>query len=96
MIGKRISLQDRGERRTSLGVLRYIRIQDENGSALSWPEIWEKFSSLYPYHWAIQFFPPVEDLVDECNIYHLWVLPEAPTGVSINPLSRSNIFQEEK
>jgi hypothetical protein len=51
---------------------------------MAWSEVWATFADRYPGRWAVPFFPPASDLVDEANIYHLFVLEEAPLGVNIN------------
>lgn len=68
--GKRVSsrqkrgfTQDMGERRTSFGVCRYIRVRREDDRPMSWREVWETFIAVYPGEWAVQFFPPAEDLL---------------------------------
>ena len=70
-------------RATSLGVALYIRVRTEDYRQLSWTEVWEAFSGAYPGRWAVQFFPPSDQLVDETNLYHLYVLEDPPVGVSI-------------
>jgi hypothetical protein len=47
---------------------------------MSWTDVWRTFASAYPGKWACQFFPPETELVDEANIYHLFVLDVTPTG----------------
>ena len=70
-------------RQTDLGEALYIRIYTDNYRQLSWSEVWETFSKSYPYQWAIQCFPPEDQLVDEMNIYHLFVLENPPRGCNI-------------
>lgn len=77
------SCQEMGQRSTSFGVVEYIRIYTDNYRQLSWPEVWEAFASRYPDRWAVQMFPPRSELIDEQNIYHLFILPETPIGVNI-------------
>lgn len=76
-------IQEMGERSTSLGEARYIRIYTDQYRPLSWTEIWETFIDSYPGQWAIQSFPPEDRVVDEQNIYHLFVLAEPPHGFDI-------------
>lgn len=68
---------------TSMGWATYIRIGRHDGKPMSWTEVWEAFASMYPGKWAVQFFPPSHELVDEVNYYHLYVLDEDPVNVSI-------------
>jgi hypothetical protein len=77
-------VQEMGPVTTDLGEVLYIRIRRENYGSLSWREAWEVFRDRYPGKWAIQFFPPVEDLVDEQDIFHLYVLDFVPIGININ------------
>ncbi len=76
--------QNMGERSTSFGCLEYIKVRHIDGRPLSWREVWDAFSDSYPDRWAVEFLPPASELVDEANIYHLFILPTAPTGVNIN------------
>ena len=76
-------VQTMGTRRTSLGEATYIRIYTSNYRQLSWTEVWECFSRSFPGRWAVQAFPPEEDLVDEVNMYHLFVLECEPYGFNI-------------
>ncbi len=72
-----------GGRDTQLGSATYIRIYAVGYRVLTWTEVWETFSDAFPGMWAIQAFPPEDRLVDEQNIYHLFVLDEAPRGFDI-------------
>ena len=70
-------------RTTGLGLALYIRIYTNDYRQLTWDEIWDVFSDAYPGQWAVQVFPPAERLVNEQNIYHLFVLDEPPQGLDI-------------
>jgi len=72
------SSQDMGNRCTSWGTVRYIRVSRDDELPMTWPEIWATFERVYPGQWAIQFFPPQVELVDSANIYHLFVLEGPP------------------
>ena len=76
-------IQSMGHRQTSFGVAEYIKIRRQDGKPMTWREVWETFSDSYPEKWAMEFFPPRDQLLDEANIYHLYVLDEAPQGVNI-------------
>jgi hypothetical protein len=78
-----VSIQEKGYRHTSLGMALYILIYTPDYRQLSWSEVWEAFARRYPDQWAVQFFPPAGDLVDERNLYHLFVLEETPRGVNV-------------
>jgi hypothetical protein len=68
---------------TELGEALYIRIRREGYGPLSWRQAWEVFRRGYPGRWAVQFFPPDGELVDEEDIFHLYVLVSVPAGVNI-------------
>ena len=78
------SVQDMGYRSTSFGGTQYIRIYTPDYRQLSWEEVWGVFVDRFPDKWAVQFFPPKDQVVNETNIYHLYVLEERPKGVNIN------------
>jgi len=80
-------VQEMGYRSTSFGTVLYIRIYTHDYRQLSWTEVWGKFASSYPGQWAAQFFPPADEVIDEQNIYHLFVLEQVPRGVNINKRS---------
>lgn len=67
---------------TDWGVFRRLKIQREDGAVMSWREVWDAFNGIYPGRWAIQFFPPNANLLDEANIYHLFMVDgeDPPTG----------------
>jgi hypothetical protein len=79
-----VFVQEMGWVQTDLGHLLYIRIRREGYGQLSWREAWEAFRRNYPGQWAVQFFPPADDLVDDEDIFHLYVLDFVPVGVNIN------------
>jgi hypothetical protein len=68
---------------TSFGPALYIRIRTENYRELGWEELYDTFSRAFPGQWAVQFFPPRSELVNDVNCYHLYVLDESPDGVNI-------------
>ena len=72
-------VQEMGHDMTSLGYVLYIKIRRFDEKPMSWREVWEVFSDRYPGYWAVQFFPPASELVDDANIYHLYVLHEPPS-----------------
>lgn len=79
------SVQEMGDRHTELGNVLYIRISTPNYQQLSWEHVWNVFKDRYPGRWAIQVFPPEEALVNDTNIYHLFVLDHQPRGFNIKP-----------
>ena len=58
------------------GEVEYLRVNMPDYSPMSWDDVWEEFQDNYPNRWAIQFFPPKYNLVNDNNIYHLYMLPE--------------------
>lgn len=82
--GEEPSVQEIGTKQTVLGLAQYIRIYTNDYRRLSWDEVWETFADRYPGKWAVQFFPPAEQLVDQTNIYHLFVLDGIPIEFSIH------------
>lgn len=77
-------VQEVGSRTTGLGPALYVKIRTEDYRVLAWREVWDVFADRYPGQWAAQFFPPADSLVDEANVYHLFVLDDGPpAGVNI-------------
>ncbi len=76
-------VQEMEHRHTALGCALYIRIYTNDYRQLSWSEVWDTFADAYPGQWAVEAFPPADQLVDEANIYHLFVLEDAPVGLNI-------------
>jgi hypothetical protein len=77
------SVQEMGWRSTQLGTAQYIRIYTVDYRPLGWEEVWEAFAQAYPGHWAVEVYPPADQLVNEQNIYHLFVLEGEPVGLNI-------------
>jgi len=48
-----------------------------------WREVWDAFAERYPGRWAVQCFPPADQLVDGKAVYHLFVCDESPVGLNI-------------
>lgn len=71
------------EKQTSFGWATYVRVYRNDDAPMSWREVWEAFQRVYPGKWACEFFPPASELIDEANVYHLYVLEEEPRGVNI-------------
>ena len=72
------------ERRSScLGEVLYIKICSWTYRPLAWREVWECFAAAYPGKWAVQCFPPAEQLVDGKAVYHLFVCDQIPEGLNI-------------
>ncbi len=54
----------------------HLKIYTPDYQPLSWAQVWQAFVAVYPERWAIEFFPPAEELVNDAHVYHLWLLPE--------------------
>lgn len=78
-------IQEMGFRVTGLGPVMYIRIYTNDYRQLSWDEVWQTFNDRYPEFWAVQFFPPSDKVVNETNMYHLFILEGPIQGISIHP-----------
>lgn len=65
-------------RGTPLGLALYIRIWRPDGKKMGWKDVWKRFAEAYPGKWALQTFPPDKYLIDEANIYHLFVYDDVP------------------
>jgi hypothetical protein len=85
-----IFAQEHGPRRTSFGYATYVKFRTHDYAQLSWSDVCAAFQERYPGQWAVQFFPPAEDTVDDANVYHLYVLEDAPTGVNISRHSQKD------
>jgi len=69
-------LQECGHVGTPHGSLLYLKIRRRDYQPMSWSEVWQRFSESYPDRWAVMFLPPASRIIDEANIYHLYVMPE--------------------
>lgn len=58
------------------GVVTYLKIYTPAYEQLSWLEVWQTFAEVYPDRWAVEFFPPASEMINEAHVYHLWMLPE--------------------
>lgn len=68
-----------------LGVVIATKVHAEDFRPLGWREVWERFAAEFPGQWAVQCFPPADQLVDGKSVYHLFVLPAGtePAGLNI-------------
>lgn len=63
---------------TAWGEVTHICIRNADETDIPWAEKQRIKNELYGEDWtAIEVFPAVENLVDEANMYHLWLLPAA-------------------
>lgn len=62
---------------TAWGVVTHACIRNKDHTDIPWSDKqWIKDTLFGPERVAVEVFPPVEQLVDAANMYHLWVLPE--------------------
>ena len=78
-----VIIKERGIRESCLGRVLQIKVFTANYRPLLWTEVWEAFARLYPGKWAVQMFPPADQLVDGKAVYHLFVCEKAPEGLNI-------------
>lgn len=78
-----ITITERGYRDSCLGRVLQLKIFEPGYRPLFWSEVWEAFTAKYPGKWAVQCFPPTEELVDGKAVYHLWVCDEPPRGLNL-------------
>ena len=72
-----------GYRDTALGRLLYIKVWADGYPLLGWLDVWQAFASAYPGKWAIEVYPPADQLVNGKHMYHLFVCEEEPAGLNI-------------
>jgi hypothetical protein len=77
-------IQEVEDRNSPLGGCLYIKIGRYDDQPMGWEEIWERFAMAYRGKWAIQVFPPRSHLVNDANLYHLFVFDEWPHALTIN------------
>ena len=77
-------IQELDERDTPLGSALRIKVRRQDEMAMSWREVWDCFSDSYPGKWALQIFPPESELMDEVNVYHLFVYDHLPACFNLN------------
>ena len=79
----KIEITERGHRETALGRVLQIKVFEPGYRSLGWREVWEAFAAKYPGKWAVQFFPPENELVDGKSVYHLFVCETPPDGFNL-------------
>ena len=75
--------EDAETRETALGTVKHIRMWAADWKPLTWREQWEAFARAYPGKWAVQAFPPADQLVDGKAVYHMFVCETPPSGLNI-------------
>ncbi|MBK8986275.1 MAG: hypothetical protein IPM39_09365 [Chloroflexi bacterium] len=53
-----------------------LKVYTPDYRRLAWLQVWQVFQAVYPGRWALELYPPAEDLMDDAHVYHLWLLPE--------------------
>lgn len=76
-------VQEMGERQTAFGFALYIKVRRHDEKEMSWTDVLYVFNDRYPGQWAVQCFPPMDEVLDEANVYHLFVLEQPPLGMNI-------------
>lgn len=66
-----------------LGWVTRIHVVRHDGEPMYWDEIHFVFSQAYPGMWAMQMFPSCDQVIDNVNKYHLFVLATEPQGLNI-------------
>ncbi|CEG25989.1 DUF7694 domain-containing protein [Bacillus sp. B-jedd] len=65
---------------TEWGPVEHAAIRNVASSDITWAEKQRIKNEIFgPERIAIEVFPKESELVDEANMYHLWVLPEGMT-----------------
>ncbi|HRQ42349.1 MAG TPA: hypothetical protein PLD25_30910 [Chloroflexota bacterium] len=57
------------------GAVTHLKIYTADYKRLNWVQVWQAFTGVYPGRWAIEWYPPAEELVNDAHVYHLWLLP---------------------
>jgi len=58
------------------GTVTHLKVYTPDYKRLSWLQVWQAFTAVYPGRWALELYPPTEELVNDAHVYHLWLLPE--------------------
>lgn len=76
-------MTERGYRESVLGRVLQLKVFAPGYPVLTWRQVWEAFAAAYPGRWAVQVFPPADALVDQKNVYHLFVCEGEPAGLNL-------------
>ena len=63
-MGGAVIVTERGYRASVLGRVLQLKVFEEAYRPLLWREVWDVFAARYPGRWAVQCFPPADQLVD--------------------------------
>lgn len=80
---RRPFVQEVGSRDTDLGPALYVKVRTEDYALLTWREVWEAVAAAHPRRWGAMFMPPADQLVDDANVYHVYLFDEEPRGVNV-------------
>lgn len=62
--------------RTEIGLVHHATIRSASGRDLNWKEKQRIKNELFgPQATAIEVFPATDRLIDDANLWHLWILP---------------------
>lgn len=62
---------------TPWGEVVHLAVRNVEGTGISWADKQRIKNEIAGYErTAVEVFPAARDLVDEANMYHLWILPE--------------------
>ena len=78
-----VIVKERGYSTSCLGRVLQLKVFDEAYRPLGWREVWEAFAARYPGRWAVQVFPPADQIVDAKPVYHLWLCEKEPWGLNL-------------
>lgn len=71
-------------RPTPLGRALRIQIERYDGARMGWEEVHTAFVTHYPGRWAVQCSPPLAEVLNGANKYHLFVLLDGePVALNI-------------
>jgi hypothetical protein len=80
------------------GEVTRLKVATADYRRLSWLQVWQAFQDVCPGRWALELYPPAEELVDDAHIYHLWLLPEGwrpPEGMNLATRVQVDGWQEQ-
>lgn len=85
------------EIQTTWGKVIHCAIRNDLGTDMTWKEKqWIKDSLFGEDRVAIEVFPAKDRLVDEANMYHIWILPqnfEIPFGIHNKDASERSKYE---
>jgi hypothetical protein len=68
------------------GEVTRLKVYTSDYRRLSWLQVWQAVSVIYPDQWAVELYPPASELINEAHVYHLWLMAEAwqpPTHMNL-------------